>query len=75
MDNNNNVDIGKAIVAGLEVLNDPEIKVKADLIEDLAVLKSLLKTIGSGKLVVASPDRILSQDVVEPEQKEINEEK
>jgi hypothetical protein len=72
---NNNVDIGKAIAAGLEVLSDPEIKVKADLIEDLVVLKGLLNTISSGKLVVASPDRILSQDVVEPEQKETIEEK
>ena len=66
-DNNENVDISRAIIAGLEALNDREIKVRADLIEDLAVLKNILRNIRSGNLVIASPERILPKDAKLPE--------
>lgn len=56
---NNNIDISRAIIAGLEVFDDREIRVPAHLLEDLATLKSVLKNIRTGVLVIATPDRIL----------------
>lgn len=76
MNNNDKFDISNAIIAGLEVLNDREIKVRADLMDDLVVLKNILGNIKSGNLVIASPDRILSKDAEQPENinDEINQE-
>jgi hypothetical protein len=66
---NNNVDIRKAIVVGLDILNDPQVRVPVSAVNDLAVLKGLLQAIGNGELVIASPDRILPQDAKLPEEK------
>ena len=67
MDNDNNIDIGRAVIAGLETLNDREIKVRSDLVEDLGVLKNILRAISSGQLVVATRDRLLPTDAERPD--------
>ena len=68
-----NIDISKAIIAGLEVLNDKEIRVRSDLIEDLAILKEILFSIRSGKLVLAPPERILPAGAQLPKEDEIKQ--
>ena len=66
MDNDNNIDISRAVIAGLEALSDRDVKVRSDLIEDLGVLKNLLRAIRTGQLVIASPERILPADAQTP---------
>ena len=73
MNNDNNIDISRAIIAGLEVLNDKEIRVRSDLIEDLSVLKEILFSIRSGKLILAPPERILPAGAQLPKEDEINQ--
>jgi hypothetical protein len=63
---NNNIDVGKAITVGLEVLSDPQVRVPVSAVNDLAVLKGLLISIRNGELVLASPDRILPKDAELP---------
>lgn len=73
--NDNNIDISRAVIAGLEALSDRDVKVRSDLIEDLSVLKNLLKAIRAGQLVVASPERILPANAQIPaEETNLNEE-
>lgn len=73
--NDNNIDISRAVIAGLEALSDRDVKVRSDLIEDLSVLKNLLKAIRAGQLVVASPERILPVNAQTPaEDTNLNEE-
>ena len=75
MNDNNNVDISRAVIAGLEALSDRDVKVRSDLIEDLGVLKNLLRAIRAGQLVVASPERILPANAQTPaEETNLNEE-
>lgn len=71
MNDNNNVNIENAIVAGLEALNDPQVRVPVSQVEDLTVLKNVLKAVLNGQLVLASPDRILPPEADKnPEGKE-----
>jgi hypothetical protein len=63
---NNNIDIRKAITVGLEVLSDPQVRVPVSAVNDLAILKGILISIGNGELVLASPDRILPKDAELP---------
>ena len=71
---NNNIDLQKAIVTGLEVLNDPDNKVASNTIEDLAVFKNILRAVLNGELVLASPDRILPEGAVTPNEEPTNPE-
>lgn len=64
--NNDNIDVSRAIIAGLDVLNDKDIRVRSDLIDDLALLKNILISINNGHLVIASPERILPKGAEVP---------
>jgi len=44
-----------AVVAGLNVLNDPEVRISAAQAEGLVSLRLLLQGLASGQLVVAEP--------------------
>ena len=71
---NNNLNIEKAIVTGLEVLNDPNNRVPSNTIEDLSVFKGVLRAILNGELVIASPDRLLPEGAVTPNKEPTNPE-
>jgi hypothetical protein len=50
-----------AITCGLNTLSDSEIRVSVKDIENLSVLKAILKALISGELVLATPDRIIPE--------------
>ena len=52
--------IFKAINAGLQHLDDKEVRVRSDLIVDLVELKSILIAIMNGQLIIATPDMVKS---------------
>ena len=52
MNENNNIDISRAIVVGLEILDSPETKISSNLIEDVAMLKSILRALHTGQVII-----------------------
>lgn len=75
MKQDNNIDISKAIAVGLDVLNDPQVKISSNLIEDIGVLKSLLRSLEQRQLVLATPDRILPEGINLSDLKRLNKPK
>jgi hypothetical protein len=63
MNENNNIDISRAIVVGLEILDSPETKISSNLIEDVAMLKSILRALQAGQVVIVSPDKMVQPEV------------
>lgn len=59
-------DISKMITAGLSVLSSDEVRVPTSQVEDLAGLKEILRAVLNGKLVLASPDRVLPEGEEKP---------
>ena len=67
--NNDNINIKRAVIVGLEVLNDPTVKIPSNYIEDLSVLKGILRSLNNGQLVLVPADNKVPE---EPEQVEKN---
>lgn len=59
-------DLTKSIQTGLKTLSSEDVKIPSKDIEDLANFKDILKAILSGQLVIATPDRVISQVDVPP---------
>ena len=65
---NNSAALGSAILCGLTTLSDPDIRVPGKDIEALANFKGILRSLISGELVLATPDRLLPEDMNLPVQ-------
>lgn len=59
METKKDIDIANIILLGWNTLNSKEVKVSACDVEKLAQFKEILKAILDGKLVIASPDRVI----------------
>ena len=61
-DNNNRVDIHKAVVCGLEVLDNANTHIPGNKVEDISIFKGVLRSILQGQLVLATPDRLIKDE-------------
>ena len=48
----------RALNAGLTHFEDRDVRVRSDLVDDIANLKGIVRAILNGQLVLASPDQI-----------------
>jgi len=58
----NNEQLTQSFQVGLQTLSSEDVKVSSKDIEALANFKDILKAILSGQLVIATPDKIKSED-------------
>ena len=54
-----NDELTKAIISGMNVMSSDDIKVPTKEIEALATFKDILRAILNGKLVLATPDKLI----------------
>lgn len=62
----NRQNIFRALNAGLNHLSDPEVRPRADQIDDLAELKGILRAVINGQLIIATPDRLIPEGAEKP---------
>lgn len=55
-----------AVVTGLNLLGDPEVRIPANQAEGIAALRMLLQAIASGQLVVSEPTPVQPSPAAEP---------
>ena len=58
----NNDQVGNAIVCGLNTLSDPEIRVPARDTELLSTFKGILKALINGELILITPDQLKQEE-------------
>lgn len=63
---NKDQDITKSVNAMLEHLNDPTVRVRSDLMDDIVSFKHILYAIANRQLILASPERIIPADKPQP---------
>ena len=62
----NSAQLTAAIQCGLATLSESELRVSASSIEALATLKSVLRALLTGELILSSPDREMPTDDTDP---------